>query len=141
MINRLWIIVILSNVVFLLLAFNHIPNILRKQTNLKMGLGDLLKNALANDPSLPPAKDPGLSKGPEYVMVEFTRGEMKKKIKAIKGQKVSDVASQAGVDIKYSCKKGECRTCEVTINGKIVKACQSYLPSTPTVQILVPIKK
>lgn len=107
---------------------------------LNMGIGDMLKKALANDPSLPPPKDPGLSRGPSYAMVEFSKAGVTKKIKVIQGTKISQAASDAGVEIKYSCKKGECSTCKVTVNGKPVKSCVSFIPATPTVQIIVPDK-
>ena len=38
---------------------------------LEMGLGDMLKKAMANDPSLPPAQNAGLSASREKVEVEF----------------------------------------------------------------------
>jgi ferredoxin len=103
----------------------------------------LLKGALANDPNLPPATNPGLSKGPQPVTVEFL-GANKKTVTAYLGQSIGDIAKRAGVDIKYSCKKGECRTCEVNFNGKIVKACQSSLPATSRetrFTVGVPMKK
>lgn len=40
------------------------------------------------------------------------------------GEKVSIVAKRAKIPITYSCKKGDCGTCELMINGLIVKACQ-----------------
>lgn len=89
--------------------------------------GDLLKNALANDPNLPPAKNPGLSKTPDTVEVEFLPS--KTVVKAYLGQGFPLIAKAAKVDIKYKCKKGECGTCTVNFNGKLVKACQSSLPS------------
>lgn len=45
------------------------------------------------------------------------------------GQPLSEVAVAAGIQINYKCKKGECGTCEVNINGKWVKACQETIPS------------
>jgi ferredoxin len=71
-----------------------------------MGFGDMLKNALANDPNLPPAKNPGLSREPTKVEVEFLPSG--KKVTAILGEKIGAVAKAAGVEIKYSCKKGDC---------------------------------
>jgi ferredoxin len=91
------------------------------------GLGDILKKALANDPNLPPAQNPGLSRDPDPILVEFLPS--KKVVKGFPGQAVSVVAQAAGVDIKYSCKKGECATCNINLNGSLVKACQSKLPS------------
>ena len=52
-----------------------------------------------------------------------------KPVKAVAGQKVSQVAAAARVKITYSCKKGDCGTCEVMQNGRIVKACQAKINS------------
>jgi succinate dehydrogenase/fumarate reductase-like Fe-S protein len=52
-----------------------------------------------------------------------------KKVNAIVGQKVSVVAAQSRVKITYSCNKGDCGTCEVSINGRLQKACQAVIPS------------
>lgn len=70
------------------------------------GIGDILKNALANDPSITgPPPNPGLSKEPEQVTVEFLPS--KTVAKAYLGQKIPDIARANGVTIKYSCKKGK----------------------------------
>jgi len=90
------------------------------------GFLDALKKGLENDSSLPPPKNPGLSNEAPAVEVEFLPS--KKVVKAYLGQEVSMIAKAAGVTIKYSCKKGDCNTCEVNFNGKLVKACQSRLP-------------
>ena len=52
-----------------------------------------------------------------------------KAIKAKVGEKVSVVASKAKVPITYSCRKGDCGTCEIMMNGLIVKACQAKIPA------------
>ena len=44
------------------------------------------------------------------------------------GQPLSEVAAQADVFIRYKCKKGECKTCAVNIDGKWVSACQTKIP-------------
>mmetsp|Transcript_69628 Transcript_69628/g.217382 ORF Transcript_69628/g.217382 Transcript_69628/m.217382 type:complete len:513 (+) Transcript_69628:1-1539(+) len=44
------------------------------------------------------------------------------------GQPLADVASQADVFIRYKCRKGECKTCVVNIDGKWVPACQTKIP-------------
>jgi len=44
------------------------------------------------------------------------------------GQPLSDVASRADVFIRYKCRKGECKTCVVNIDGKWVSACQTKIP-------------
>lgn len=36
---------------------------------------------------------------------------------------------QADAFIPYKCKKGECGTCDVLIDGKWVHACQTTIPS------------
>jgi ferredoxin len=48
------------------------------------------------------------------------------------GQPLSEVAKQADVFIKYKCRKGECKTCAVNIDGKWVSACQQRIePQAP----------
>merc|ERR1719401_462249 len=48
------------------------------------------------------------------------------------GQPLSEVASQADVFIRYKCRKGECKTCAVNIDGKWVSACQTKIePQAP----------
>jgi ferredoxin len=89
------------------------------------GFMDALAKGLANE-KLPPPENPG-GKVAEPVVIEFLPS--KKQIKAYPGQKLSMIAQTAGERIKYSCKKGECATCEVNFNGKIVKACQATLPT------------
>merc|ERR1719413_324208 len=44
------------------------------------------------------------------------------------GQPLSEVASQADVFIRYKCRKGQCKTCVVKIDGKWVSACQTKIP-------------
>jgi ferredoxin len=53
------------------------------------------------------------------------------------GASLSDVAAAAKVEIQYKCKKGECGTCEVQINGKWVKACQTTITSADPMQITI----
>jgi ferredoxin len=52
----------------------------------------------------------------------------KKTVEAVGGQKITNVASAARVQIPYNCKKGECGTCEVYVNGKLARACVAILP-------------
>jgi len=48
------------------------------------------------------------------------------------GQPLSEVAAQADVFIRYKCRKGECKTCAVNIDGKWVSACQTKIePQAP----------
>lgn len=99
---------------------------LHQISTLRMGLGDILKKALANDPNLPPPVNPGLSREKETYEIEFLPA--KKIVKALPGQRLSLVAKAAGVDIKYKCSKGDCGTCAVNFNGVPTKACQTSLP-------------
>lgn len=48
--------------------------------------------------------------------------------KARVGAPLSEVAAQADVFIRYKCKKGECKTCVVNIDGKWVSACTAKIP-------------
>jgi ferredoxin len=52
-----------------------------------------------------------------------------KAVKAKAGDKVSVVASKNRIPITYSCRKGDCGTCEIMMNGMIVKACQAKVLS------------
>ncbi|KAL3806082.1 hypothetical protein ACHAXA_006988 [Cyclostephanos tholiformis] len=94
--------------------------------------GDGLKNAFSNDDSLGKKENAGLKKGPKVSEVTVNG----KPIKAVAGQKVSQVMSAARVkrlnylrDVSFaSCKKGDCGTCELMINGRIEKACNAKIP-------------
>lgn len=46
-------------------------------------------------------------------------------VQAIDGENISELAAKAGVEIKHKCRKGECGTCQVRVNEKWVKACQT----------------
>ena len=62
------------------------------------------------------------------VPVTFTQGNETIATKAIVGQPLSEVASQCGQYIKYQCRKGECGTCEVRINGQWTRTCVTKVP-------------
>jgi len=51
-----------------------------------------------------------------------------KTTKCFAGQPLSEVATQADAFIQYKCKKGECGTCDVLIDGKWVHTCQTRVP-------------
>lgn len=44
------------------------------------------------------------------------------------GDQLSEVAEKANVAINYKCKKGECGTCQVFVEGKWIKTCQTTIP-------------
>ena len=64
--------------------------------------------------------------GPKYNEDVTING---KKLKAVVGQKVSQVAASARVKIEYNCRNGDCGTCTVKMNGRNVKACQASVPA------------
>ena len=41
------------------------------------------------------------------------------------------VAAQAGQYIKYKCRKGECGTCAVRVDGQWIKTCSVSIPFVP----------
>jgi len=62
------------------------------------------------------------------VSVKFKQGNTITKTKAVQGQPISEVAADADVFIKYKCKKGECGTCSIMVDGKWIQACQTNVP-------------
>jgi hypothetical protein len=62
------------------------------------------------------------------VPVIFKQGNVTKETMAIVGQPISEVAAQAAQYIKYKCRKGQCGTCEVSIDGKWVRSCVAKIP-------------
>ncbi len=85
-----------------------------------------LKGAFSNDGSLGKREDPGIKGGAKFNDQVTFNG---KPIRAVPGQKVSQVAAAARVKITYSCKKGDCGTCEIMMNGRMIKACQATIPA------------
>ena len=107
---------------------------LQSSSNTKLfGFMDAINKAMANE-NLGPVPNAGLSKDAKTMEVEFI-GKKKAKVTAYAGQKISMVANAARVPIKYNCKAGDCGTCEVNVDGKIVKACQGVLPDKKSVKI------
>lgn len=45
------------------------------------------------------------------------------------GAKLSQVAADAAVVIKYDCMKGQCGTCSVKVGNKWIKTCQTSIPT------------
>lgn len=70
---------------------------------------DLFGNAFQNDDSLGKPKNAGLTNGPKVSEVTVNG----KPVKAVAGQKVSQVLAGARVKMTYSCQKGNCGTCEM----------------------------
>jgi ferredoxin len=85
---------------------------------------NIFGKAFANDESLGKAENPGLKKGPNMSEVTING----KPVKAVAGQKVSQVLAAARVKVTYSCRKGDCGTCELFMNGRVEKACNAKIP-------------
>ena len=85
-----------------------------------------LKGAFSNDDSLGKREDPGIKGGAKFNEQVTFNG---KSIRAVPGQRVSQVAAAARVKITYSCKQGDCGTCEIMMNGRMIKACQATIPA------------
>jgi len=74
------------------------------------------------------------------IAVEFLQGNRTLRTMANVGQPLSAVAAQAGQFIKYKCKKGECGTCAVRVNGEWIRTCSvtvPYMPKGETYEIFV----
>lgn len=62
------------------------------------------------------------------IPVSFTQNNETLSTMAIVGQPLSEVAAQCGQYIKYKCRKGECGTCEVRIDGQWTRTCVTKVP-------------
>lgn len=80
------------------------------------GAGDLGASAVGLTGSIP---------------VEFTQGNETLRTMATVGQPLSAVAAQAGQFIKYKCRKGECGTCAVRVDGQWIRTCSVTVPHLP----------
>ncbi|GAB5032498.1 (2fe-2s)-binding protein [Nannochloropsis oceanica] len=93
---------------------------------LQMGFFDSIKKGFENEAQVQPAPNAGLKNGPPIVTITFLPAN--KKVQAVAGQNLKDVALAAKIPIKYNCKKGECGTCEIDLNGKKVRTCVGIVP-------------
>lgn len=111
---------------------------LKRESRVKRyGFFDNLKGAFANE-KYDNKPNAGLKNGPEMMNVTFMPSYAE--IQAVPGQPIKDVAQKAKAKIKYSCKKGECGTCEVSCNGNRVKACQAVIPLVrPSRQVTIKV--
>jgi ferredoxin len=96
----------------------------QKDTSLD-GFGDMFKGAFSNDDDLGARKNEGLAGGPNYNENVTVNGKPVKG--AVVGQKLTVVAGKVRVKIPVNCQQGDCGTCEVNMNGRKVKACQTAL--------------
>ncbi|GMI23237.1 hypothetical protein TrCOL_g3539 [Triparma columacea] len=87
-----------------------------------------LKKALWEDVDRKLLADTESGKTTGTVSVTFTQGSDTRNTMALPGQGLSEVATQADQFIKYKCKKGECGTCEVLVDGQWVRSCVTKIP-------------
>ena len=52
------------------------------------------------------------------------------------GSSLEKAIAQLGVKVKYSCKKGDCATCQITLAGRYTKPCVAKVPPAPTLKSL-----
>jgi len=52
------------------------------------------------------------------------------------GSPLSNAVRQLGVPVKYSCKKGDCATCQVSLAGRMTRACIGKVPEEPKLKSL-----
>lgn len=58
-----------------------------------------------------------------------------RQIKATVGTALPEVFENNNININYKCKKGECGTCEVKIDGQWVRTCQAVVEPLPVGQL------
>mmetsp|Transcript_12129 Transcript_12129/g.13014 ORF Transcript_12129/g.13014 Transcript_12129/m.13014 type:complete len:159 (-) Transcript_12129:414-890(-) len=74
------------------------------------------------------------SKSSQLRMTVLSYGGKKKNFKA--GTPLSKALPQIGIKPRYSCKKGDCATCQVFIAGRATRACIGKVPPEPTLKSL-----
>mmetsp|Transcript_6917 Transcript_6917/g.20316 ORF Transcript_6917/g.20316 Transcript_6917/m.20316 type:complete len:123 (-) Transcript_6917:138-506(-) len=67
-------------------------------------------------------------------MTVLTYGTKKKDFKP--GTPLSKAVAQLGVKPRYSCKKGDCATCELMLAGRMTKPCVAKVPAEPRLKSL-----
>jgi len=67
-------------------------------------------------------------------MTILTYGSKKKNFKA--GSPLKNACANLGIKPKYSCKKGDCGSCTMTVGGSRVKVCVGKVPAEPTLKSL-----
>jgi ferredoxin len=101
-----------------------------------MGFMDALNSAFANDDTLGEQQAAGLKKrkktktvtwrGPKpanpFEQQKITTSEV------ISGQRLMDVARDAGIPVRYSCMNGSCGICNVKVDGQTVPMCMTKAP-------------
>jgi ferredoxin len=96
-----------------------------------MGLFDGFAKAFENDDSLGARQNAGLSKEKQKRTVTWVgpKGQ-KKQALAVSGQQMKDIARASGIQIRYDCQEGTCKTCEAQLSpGGRTKLCVARMPN------------
>mmetsp|Transcript_6375 Transcript_6375/g.18754 ORF Transcript_6375/g.18754 Transcript_6375/m.18754 type:complete len:113 (-) Transcript_6375:110-448(-) len=67
-------------------------------------------------------------------MTVLTSGGRKKDFKP--GSPLKDAVAALGVKPKYSCRKGDCGSCTISVGGQRMKACIGKVPPEPRLKSL-----
>mmetsp|Transcript_9943 Transcript_9943/g.11630 ORF Transcript_9943/g.11630 Transcript_9943/m.11630 type:complete len:116 (+) Transcript_9943:97-444(+) len=59
-----------------------------------------------------------------------------KKVEVKAGSPLKNAVGKLGIKPRYSCKKGDCGTCAITIGGSRVKVCVGKVPPEPNLKSL-----
>ncbi|KAJ1627053.1 hypothetical protein T492DRAFT_576071, partial [Pavlovales sp. CCMP2436] len=59
-----------------------------------------------------------------------------KKIDAAAGSNLGKAVEKGGLKPKYSCKKGECNSCVVSVGGTRMRCCVDKVPPEPKLKSL-----
>uniref|UniRef100_A0A7S3PX20 2Fe-2S ferredoxin-type domain-containing protein n=1 Tax=Chaetoceros debilis TaxID=122233 RepID=A0A7S3PX20_9STRA len=70
----------------------------------------------------------------ELQMTVLARGAKKMNFKP--GSPLKNACAKLGVKPKYSCKKGDCGSCTVSVGGSRMKACVGKVPPEPRLKSL-----
>mmetsp|Transcript_1170 Transcript_1170/g.2325 ORF Transcript_1170/g.2325 Transcript_1170/m.2325 type:complete len:116 (-) Transcript_1170:1203-1550(-) len=67
-------------------------------------------------------------------MTKLTYGSKSKDFKP--GSPLKTAVKQLGVKVKYSCTKGDCATCQVSVAGRAMRPCVAKVPDEPRLKSL-----
>mmetsp|Transcript_7134 Transcript_7134/g.10404 ORF Transcript_7134/g.10404 Transcript_7134/m.10404 type:complete len:110 (-) Transcript_7134:156-485(-) len=88
-----------------------------------------VSNAFSNSPV-----KPVFLSNTKLEMTVLTANGKKKNFKA--GSPLKNAAAALGVKPKYSCRKGECASCTLSVGGQRIKACVGKVPPEPKLKSL-----
>jgi hypothetical protein len=88
----------------------------------------------ANVDAFTPVLTPCYQRTSPLEMTVLTYNGKKKDFKA--GSPMSKAASGLGIKPRYSCKKGDCNSCALSVGGQKIKACVGKVPPEPRLKSL-----